>query len=313
MTLQIRRGTDGSRSSVTPSAGELLYTTDTKQLYVGDGSTAGGVRFSDLAGDTTPQLGGPLDANGFTITTGVTNGNLTLAGNGTGFVVMNSDTEFVGNITSPSNLVVTTPSLILGDPTVSTSTSNLYLVKNTYSSTLGSGMTFAQHHATADAVNFNFYKTRGNSVTPTTLQNGDDIADIGFVGHDGTNPLSGAAISVTVEGAVSTGSMPTKFSFATNNGSSAATRAELSSTGIWKVNEINNLSGSTLTLSSSGSVVIESVVFSSSTMQLPVLSTIPGSPTAGMMAVCDGVSWNGGGDGLQHLMVYINTSWSVAA
>lgn len=42
MALQIRRGTDAERQGITPLAGELIYTTDTKKLYVGDGVTAGG-------------------------------------------------------------------------------------------------------------------------------------------------------------------------------------------------------------------------------------------------------------------------------
>ena len=42
MALQIRRGTDAERLGITPLAGELIYTTDTKKLYVGDGVTAGG-------------------------------------------------------------------------------------------------------------------------------------------------------------------------------------------------------------------------------------------------------------------------------
>ena len=42
MTLQIRRGTDSDRLTITPAIGELIFTTDTKELYVGDGSTVGG-------------------------------------------------------------------------------------------------------------------------------------------------------------------------------------------------------------------------------------------------------------------------------
>jgi len=42
MALQIRRGTDAERQGITPLAGELIYTTDTKKLYVGDGATVGG-------------------------------------------------------------------------------------------------------------------------------------------------------------------------------------------------------------------------------------------------------------------------------
>lgn len=43
MALQLRRGTNAERTSITPSQGEPIYTTDTKQLYIGDGATAGGV------------------------------------------------------------------------------------------------------------------------------------------------------------------------------------------------------------------------------------------------------------------------------
>jgi hypothetical protein len=30
---------------------------------------------------------------------------------------------------------------------------------------------------------------------------------------------------------------------------------------------------------------------------------------AGMMAICDGTNWDGGSDGLQHLMMYLNGAW----
>jgi hypothetical protein len=43
MALKFRRGTDSGRAAITPAEGEPIYTTDTKQLYIGDGTTAGGV------------------------------------------------------------------------------------------------------------------------------------------------------------------------------------------------------------------------------------------------------------------------------
>ncbi|MEY4331575.1 MAG: hypothetical protein RLZZ196_313 [Bacteroidota bacterium] len=42
MALQIRRGTDLQRSSQIFNSGELIYTTDQKHLWIGDGSTTGG-------------------------------------------------------------------------------------------------------------------------------------------------------------------------------------------------------------------------------------------------------------------------------
>ena len=69
MALQIRRGLEADRSSITPIEGELLYVTDTKEVYIGDGTTAGGTLVSgDLVDDTSPQLGGNLDLNGNDIT-----------------------------------------------------------------------------------------------------------------------------------------------------------------------------------------------------------------------------------------------------
>lgn len=43
MSLQIRRGTEAQRTAVTFDSGEPAWVTDTQTLYVGDGSTAGGV------------------------------------------------------------------------------------------------------------------------------------------------------------------------------------------------------------------------------------------------------------------------------
>lgn len=43
MPLQLRRGLEEDRTSITPAVGEPIYTTDTKRLYIGDGSTPGGV------------------------------------------------------------------------------------------------------------------------------------------------------------------------------------------------------------------------------------------------------------------------------
>lgn len=75
MALRLRRGTDAERLLITPLQGEIIYATDTKKIYVGDGATEGGILVgpidptdTDLVNDTTPQLGGDLDLNGNNIT-----------------------------------------------------------------------------------------------------------------------------------------------------------------------------------------------------------------------------------------------------
>ena len=66
MALRLRRGTNAERLLVTPLEGELVYTTDTKKIFAGDGTTIGGTEIAGLnsvVADTTPQLGGNLDLN----------------------------------------------------------------------------------------------------------------------------------------------------------------------------------------------------------------------------------------------------------
>ena len=56
MALRLRRGTDAERLLITPLQGELIYTIDTKQLYAGDGTTAGGTLVSADAATTLESL-----------------------------------------------------------------------------------------------------------------------------------------------------------------------------------------------------------------------------------------------------------------
>ena len=66
MALRLRRGTNAQRQTLdgvslpVPAEGELIYTTDTKKLYVGDGSTAGGIAVdvanSDLSIDALSDV-----------------------------------------------------------------------------------------------------------------------------------------------------------------------------------------------------------------------------------------------------------------
>jgi len=51
MSLQLRRGTNAERLTMTPAVGEAIYTTDTKKIWVGDGSTVGGIEVG-----TTPPV-----------------------------------------------------------------------------------------------------------------------------------------------------------------------------------------------------------------------------------------------------------------
>lgn len=64
MPLQIRRGLEADRTDITPAQGEPLYTTDTKNLYVGDGTTPGGVLVTSNL-DLVAQIVNDPDLNGY--------------------------------------------------------------------------------------------------------------------------------------------------------------------------------------------------------------------------------------------------------
>jgi hypothetical protein len=73
MTLRLRRGTDAERLAITPAEGELIYTTDQKLIYVGDGATSGGNPVSTFI----PSLTTDLNLNNFDI---VGTGNIDILG-----------------------------------------------------------------------------------------------------------------------------------------------------------------------------------------------------------------------------------------
>ena len=68
--------------------------------YVGDGSSLSGIN-TDLLSDTTPQLGGNLDINGFRITSARSNEDIIISPNGTG--VVSVDSSRIANVSDPSN------------------------------------------------------------------------------------------------------------------------------------------------------------------------------------------------------------------
>jgi len=101
MALQIRRGTDAERTAgggVIFAEGELIYVTTTDALYVGDGSTAGGVKLTDNAGAV---LGSYITADTINSKLDLQQ-NLDLNGNN---VIGTGDINITGNINATGNIV----------------------------------------------------------------------------------------------------------------------------------------------------------------------------------------------------------------
>ena len=120
MALQIRRGTNAERLTITPLQGELIFTTDTKNVYVGDGTTLGGVAINtDLNSEDVQDIVGPMFTGG--THTGVSfsynDGNGTInatvtGGGGSGTVTtvsVASANGFAGTVANPT----TTPAITL--------------------------------------------------------------------------------------------------------------------------------------------------------------------------------------------------------
>lgn len=68
--ILIKRGLSANRASIVPGQGEAIWCTDTKILYIGDGTTAGGI-------SVLTSLGTASSKN-----TGTTNGTIPLIGSG---------------------------------------------------------------------------------------------------------------------------------------------------------------------------------------------------------------------------------------
>ena len=119
MALRLRRGTDLQRIGVVFEEGELVYSTDTKRLFVGDGVTAGGIPVSDLITDQSPQLGASLDLNTYDIV-------------GFGNINIDGDITATGTLTIP-NIVTDVTGSIFGDdstPLVDGANNQLVLENN---------------------------------------------------------------------------------------------------------------------------------------------------------------------------------------
>ena len=80
MALKLRRGTEAERVTAFVDIGEIVYVTDTKKLFVGDGATTGGILVGPtaLSTETSPLLGGNLNLNGNNI---IGTGNINITGN----------------------------------------------------------------------------------------------------------------------------------------------------------------------------------------------------------------------------------------
>ena len=145
MALRIRRGLSADRTSITPEQGEFLYTTDTYQVYMGDGVTAGGrplytltslgaIGLTDLSALSPLSYNNTTGAFSIQVATGSQDGYLSSA-NWTTFNSKQNSLEIFDETTS----LITNPSQIkfVGTPVTATVAGSVVTV--TISGTGGGG------------------------------------------------------------------------------------------------------------------------------------------------------------------------------
>jgi hypothetical protein len=300
MPLQIRRGTTAQRLAITPIPGELIYDTTTGQIFVGDGTTAGGATTTGISIENAEDAVAALFTSGshsginFTYNDNDRRIDASITTIDTDHVTISDTTESIGldfrrYIGSVGSFTTTPNNTTLGDihfygqtgvedsslggmaayiqgfvngtpadgyvpggidfhvqeangfdnPILRLLGGDRYVQVN--SSVRLNADAFApdgiqwmmrQHHSTADANNFSFYRGRGTIASPQAIQNGDDIVDIAFGGYTAFGVYGiGASISAIVDGTVSTNVVPTKLIIRTHNGSASADRITIDKTG----------------------------------------------------------------------------------
>lgn len=188
MALQLRRGTDAERLAVTPVEGELVYTTDTKRLYIGDGSTAGGVSISDTV--DLSSLDQDLDLNNNDI---VGTGNINISGSVAADSIVSDLTGSV--FADDSSLIVNGLDGSISTSQINTDVLNIDLITGTVS--IGNAsrpeikITDASGSSSRSTFRLNYESTSDLSSTNTIL---------GQVRFERNDPINGNVVTAFING-----------------------------------------------------------------------------------------------------------------
>jgi hypothetical protein len=191
MALKIRRGPNSDRLTYTPSQGELIFTTDTKLVYVGDGTTTGGIAISSgaftLVNDTSPTLGANLNLNSKNI---IGTGNINITGN-----ISGTNLTLSGNLITSSSLTgpATNPEVVIGSAAPSSGSSSHTLTINA----MGSNPPLRLKTLTGGLGNISralFQGVGGTYANPTLPTLGDYIGGLNFSSSNGTSLIPTASI-----------------------------------------------------------------------------------------------------------------------
>jgi hypothetical protein len=239
MALRLRRGTDAERLLITPAQGELIYTTDTRKLYIGDGTTVGGriVEGSgspDLANLADVDVAGVLDGQLLAYNSATQKWEAVNASTSVGDGVVEGSNYRINVVGFDSTVMVDTDALTINAPIINGNVygtltgditgsvfgddSSLMIDGNnnniigrirsregvevtTYLNNTGFKQTgLAEPGAIGPAIVSN--SSNGSVTAPTALvggTTGDGILDLRAAGYDGTDYTTSGIIRVAVD------------------------------------------------------------------------------------------------------------------
>ena len=210
MPLRLRRGTNAERLTITPIEGELIYTTDTKQVFIGDGNTVGGrdivtsvggtlTAGLNLNGNTISGVGnidiiglisnGVFSLNGNTFTSNSNVGNIDVIG-----FISNGTLTLNGNvITSSESFVANGSGNTIGILNLSTS-ANLLQVQRRWSDPQEPiEITYGVTNGFSSIVEIK-NASRGTVNNPVVVQQGDVLSYDRTFGYDGFDYVASSGI-----------------------------------------------------------------------------------------------------------------------
>ena len=276
MALQIRRGTTQERLNIVPLPGELVLDETSKRVFVGDGTTAGGVQIGVealLAGSLTGDLSLGDGVESYNI---VGTGDINITGNATVVDVTASGSIVATGTVSASNFVVNGVDPIIanitGDITGSVygaaeallvDGANSKIVGDVENSSVISSTLLLNADPATSSFNFVsdrnsdaldtfqvrnytdsdlgmaqvFLRGRGSSANPTPLVDGDYVGAVSYLGlNDTLQTVVSAQMGVKVVGADGT-FLPGAFQFFVTPGGNPTLGLEIGSDTVITVNE----------------------------------------------------------------------------
>ena len=220
------------------------------------GNTSGGsntaLGYATLVGNLTTSNNTAIGSNALQISTGTS--NLAIGAGAGAALTTGSNNTIIGSVPGTAGLAgtviiaagnnermridsagaVSVPTKILvGGPTSATGAFGVQIYGD--ATTFAPAAVIRGFSDTASSGNLILVKTRGTTATSSTaVQQNDSIGALLFSGADGTSNQALANMSVYVDGAVSAGTVPMAFSFATGTNNSTlppVARMQISSTG----------------------------------------------------------------------------------